>query len=369
MKKVKFLAIIISLLYFSPLVFADLDLSGYFENRFFLIYNNSIQRENGHTFQLGDYNRIRLKYRARPSEKVSLNLALDLFSFHGLLRSPLGTYSNPDAGNGKSVLMDLDRAYVDIYFKKFDLTIGKQRVAMGVSYLWAPLDLFNRINLFEPKEEKPGTNAFKLYVPLGKSSGFTGVFSPDDSFKTSKSGFRLQAQLLGVDAAITMIRSGARNTSVYGLDFRGENFVGWWFEGGYFVSPAGTETKVVIGFDYTFPLKNGLYWLNELFFDSSGERNPNLYDYTILFEEERFTLGRTYCMSMLRYGLSDFVSLSLSYIANWGDGSYLISPTVQWDLFQNVSLASGLYFPMGRDNGEFKENRPDVFFLWLKINF
>ncbi|MCP5052533.1 MAG: hypothetical protein GY940_35520 [bacterium] len=189
-------------------------------NRFFLVNNTGIGWDNfKEKFKLGDYNRLRLKYKASPSKKVTVNIAVDFFSFHGIVNSPIGTYDAETAtspGSGSDdVTMNLDRAYVNLYFKKFDVTVGKQRVALGVSYLWAPLDLFNRVN--------------------------------------------------------TVIRSGDTGTSIYGLDLRGENFVGWWLEGGYFDSPTGNDTKLVLGFDYTFPLKNGLYWLNEFYYDASGE--------------------------------------------------------------------------------------------------
>ncbi|MCP4229082.1 MAG: hypothetical protein GY771_02905, partial [bacterium] len=204
----KILIAVLLLMLTASFVSADVDIFGYYENRFFVMDNRDIAWDNiKEKFQLGDYNRLRLKYKTSPSEKVTVNVAVDFFSFHGFLTSPLGTYSEPGAGTEKNtVKIDLDRAYVDLYFKKFDVSIGKQRVAMGVSYIWAPLDVFNRVNMFEPKEEKPGANAIKVYVPLGSSSSITGVFSPDDNFSSSRSGLRAQSQLFGVDAALTVIR-------------------------------------------------------------------------------------------------------------------------------------------------------------------
>lgn len=350
---------------------AETDIFGYFENRFFLVENTLISWKNlNDKFSLGDYNRLRLKLKSSPSEKVTVNMAVDFYSFHGILTSPLGTYgSAEDAGTGSSVKIDLDRAYVDLYFKKFDLAVGKQRVALGVSYLWAPLDIFNRINILEPKEEKPGANAIKLYIPLGSSSSLTGIFSPESDFSTSKSGLRAKTQMLGIDMAVTLIRSGAEEATVYGIDFRGENFIGWWLESGYFVSPDRKDIKVVLGFDYTFPVKRGIYWLNEFFYDESGEKDPADYDYQKLYTGQRFTLGQKYYFSMLSYAFSDFFSGSAAYIANWGDGSYILNPGLRYDISQNVQITAGCYFPLGRSRGEFRKDRPNIYFVWLKINF
>ncbi len=369
---VLFLVLSLSLSCF-PL-FADMDIFGYFENRFFLVDNSEISWDNfKEKFKLGDYNRLRLKYKTSPSKKVTVNVALDFFSFHGIVNSPVGTYGEESSAGtetgGSEVKIDLDRAYVNLYFKKFDITVGKQRVAMGVSYLWAPLDLFNRVNVLEPKEEKPGTNAVKVYVPLGSSSSLTGVFSPESDFSSSRSGFRAQAQVWGVDVGATVIRSGDTGTSVYGLDLRGENFIGWWLEGGLFDSKHSNEVKLVLGFDYTFPLKNGLYWLNEFYYDSSGEKERAAYDYTLLLSGLRFTLGRKYLFSMLRYSINEFLSASLSYIGNLGDGSFVLYPALQYEISQDISLSCGFYIPMGKENGEFNVNKRNIFFVWLKVNF
>ncbi|NIM12884.1 MAG: hypothetical protein GTO45_12225 [Candidatus Aminicenantes bacterium] len=355
------------------------DIFGYLENRFFLVGNRDVSWDDfNEKFKLGDYNRLRLKLEASPSEKVTVNMAVDFFTFHGLMTSPLGTYgtsgtsgtSNGESNiTSKDVKIDLDRAYVDLYFKHFDISIGKQRVAVGVSYLWAPLDVFNRVNILEPKEEKPGTNAFKLYIPLGSASGLTGIFSPENDFSSSKSGFRAKTQVLGVDAALTLIRWGERETSIYGLDLRGENFIGWWIEAGYFVSADKKHKKIVLGFDYTFPVNRGLYWLNEFYYDSSGEKDSSNYDFQLLFSGDRFTLGQKYFFSMLRYSFSDFLSGSFTYIGNWGDGSYILNPVVQYEISQNVLVSTGFYFPLGPENKEFTMSNRNIFFIWLKINF
>jgi hypothetical protein len=374
MKKIKTVFILLILIFAAYPSYAGIDIFGYFENRFFVLENRGVSWDDfNEKFKLGDYNRLRLKYQASPSDKVTVNVAVDFFTFHGIMTSPLGTYENGTSGTAgyesKNAKIDLDRAYVDLYFKKFDISVGKQRVAMGVSYLWAPLDIFNRVNMLEPKEEKPGANAFKIYVPLGKASSLTAVFSPEDEFRTSKSGFRAQTQLFGVDAALTLMRAGDTQTSIYGIDLRGENFIGWWMEAGYFVSPEKTDKKIVLGFDYTFPIKTGIYWLNEFYYDSGGEKDSSNYNFDLLYSGDRFTLGRKFFFSMLRYSFSDFVSASLSYIGNLGDGSYYIYPTIQYDLSQNVLISSGLYIPLGSKDGEFNRSDRNIFFVWLKVNF
>ncbi|MCK4835381.1 MAG: hypothetical protein KAT17_02025 [Candidatus Aminicenantes bacterium] len=378
MKKTVIFTLITFFWLFTFSVSAAVDISGYFENRFYLVVEPDIKWSHvGEKFSLGDYNRLRLILKASPSDKVRVNVALDFFTFHGFITSPLGTYGQTESVEIENLSINLDRVYIDLYFKHFDISIGKQRIALGVSYLWAPLDIFNRVNILEPKEEKPGANAIKMYVPLGASSGIMGVFSPDNNFETSRYALRAKTQVWGVDMGLTLIRSGITRTTVYGLDMRGENFIGWWIEGGIFKTCENNDLKLVLGFDYTFPLGNGLYWLSEFFYDSSGADSIGEYDYELLYSGERFTLGRKYFLSMLNYMFSNLFSVSLSYIANWGDGSYIISPVIRYELGQNIQLAGGFYLPLGQSGGEFnsvplEEEYQEIspaFFLWLKINF
>lgn len=383
MKKSKNTTILIAaILLLSTAVFPlktalNLDIFGYFENRAFIIENpDESWKDLGEKLRLGDYNRLRLHHKASPSKKVTVNMAVDFYSYHGMMNTPLWAYVGPETPTSSNVRIELDRAYVDLYFKRMDISIGKQRVALGVSYLWAPLDIFSRVNIFEPKEEKAGVNALKVYIPLGPSSALTGVFSPDTKFSSSTSALRAKTNFLGVDAALTFIRTGTTKTSIYGLDLRGENFIGWWVEAGYFVYPREDneniiqkKIKLVLGFDYTFPVGRGLYWLNEYYYDATGEPNPSAYDFALSLTGERFTLGQKYFFSMLSYNLTDFISGALSYIANWADGSYILSPMLRYDLSQNIQVSTGFYLPLGTGTGEFKKYRQNVFFLWLKVNF
>lgn len=347
----------------------ELETFGYYENRFFLLSSENFSLQNiNENLSLGDYNRLRLQLRSSVSENISLNLAVDLFTFHGIISSPLGVYESPQPLD--TTYTQLDRAYVDFYFPGFDMTLGKQRVAIGVSRVWAPLDLFNRVNIFDPAEEKPGVNALKVYIPVGKTSSLTGVFSPEDNFNSSKSSLRAKTHFAGIDAALTYIRWGIQNQDIYGIDLRGENFIGWWLEGGYFVSPSEKDLKIVIGFDYTFPVKGGLYWLNEYFYDESGEEDSSQYDYDRLLTGERFTLGREYYLSALQFPTAGLFSLNLTYIGNWSDGSYILSPSIRYEITQNASIAAGLFFSMGTEGGEFnREESGDVFYVWFKIHF
>ena len=350
-----------------PAVHGDINFFGYYENRLFVIDNRTVSFSNfDYKFNLGDYNRLRLMMNASPAERVTINLAVDLFSFHGFIRSPIG--SSNESSVDDSYRITFDRLFADLHFKHVDISIGHQRIPLGVSYLWAPLDIFGRINLFEPKEEKPGVNAVKAYIPLGISSSITAVFSPNEQFSSSTSALRVQTTLFGVDGALTFISRAETDSSITGVDLRGENLIGWWFEAA-FSRGSDKADRIVVGFDATFPLGTGLYWLNEFYYDSSGAAEENQYDFLALENGDRSTLGRSYLLSMLRMSITQLSSTSFSYVGNFNDGSFMLGPSVNFEISQNVSLSSGLYLPFGSEESEFGRSRMSLFYLWLKINF
>lgn len=341
-----------------------IDLSGYYENRFYLLHNRYKNADD--KFNLSDFNRLRLIFKNSPADKVTLNLAVDLFTLHG------ATSLSPSAPGlsdvDKTTKINLDRAYISLYFKNADLTIGKQRFPLGVAWLWSPLDVFNRVNPLEPNEEKPGANGAKLMFSLGSFADVTAIFAPEEKFGRSRYALRMKRTFGQTDIALTYIRDGIRDTDIYGLDLRGENIVGWWLEGGYFRIAGEDEYKYTIGTDYTIGIGNGLYIMGEYHYDSSGKKKAAEYDLNDFITGRRTTLGRAYIMTMLRYPLSPLLSCSVSVIRNWYDKSTLINPSLQYDLFENVSLSTGIYLTAG-SRGEYTMQKKNIFYIWLKASF
>ena len=85
----------------------DLETFGYYENRFFILSSGRLSFRNfSENYSLGDYNRLRLQLRSSASENISLNLAVDLFTFHGIISSPLGVYESPEQSDATYTRLD-----------------------------------------------------------------------------------------------------------------------------------------------------------------------------------------------------------------------------------------------------------------------
>ncbi|RLD88847.1 MAG: hypothetical protein DRJ09_07665, partial [Bacteroidetes bacterium] len=65
----------------------------------------------------------------------------------------------------KSTFMNttFDRLYLDYNLGKFQVTVGRQRINWGQSFVWNPNDLFNSYSFFDfDYEEKSGSDAIRL---------------------------------------------------------------------------------------------------------------------------------------------------------------------------------------------------------------
>jgi len=306
---------------------------------------------------------------------------------YNLLKVRLSPHISEDAGLGASIAFalpygfwpggegsQLDRAYLDLYFPRFDLTVGKQRISWGSSYIWAPLDAFNRINFIEPKGEREGVNAVRAYIPLGTLSGASAVFAPESNFSESRKGLRISSNVSGVDVGLSFIASGKEWLS--GVDLRGDMEIGWWCELVGLRRGDSGSFKGVLGGDYTFDIGNGLYVLSEYFHDGSGEPEKSRYEFSKL--AERNTLARDYLFSLCTYPLNGNLAISASLTLNVNDGTGIFNPYVRYGIFQDVSWTFGAYIFFGPRGGEFRPPRKadpsgimgrDMAFSWLRVDF
>ncbi len=57
----------------------------------------------------------------------------------------------------------IDRAYIDLYFGKLQITAGRQRINWGMNFVWNPNDIFNSYSFFDfDYPERPGSDALRL---------------------------------------------------------------------------------------------------------------------------------------------------------------------------------------------------------------
>ncbi|KPK89783.1 hypothetical protein AMJ80_09315 [bacterium SM23_31] len=371
---------------------AQLQFRGYLENRFFITFlNNDFAASHlKNSMRFGDYNRARVIMSRSVSNKSSLTLGVDYFTYHGYIQQQLR--QTGAVGDSIAASIDqriaVDRAYIRLYFSRADVTIGKQRVSWGRSLLWSPFDVFNRVNFFEPQEEKFGINAIRITVPTGTTSMIEGVFSPKDRIDKSSAGIRALWNWRSVEfvvAAIHYVHPLFRQ-NIYGFEWKGDKEVGIWFEGAYFnEKPVDSGIlhpvnyfRWLVGVDYSFDIGNGLYLMAEYTHDESGEPDKTQYNYSYLFTGRRFLLARDYMYGSVQFRYSDLTSLSTTILANVNDRSVFLMPGISYLIFPDSELRLGMFLALTEDGSEFNPLPVDdpynrlgnsALYAWLKVYF
>ncbi len=383
--------------------YAQTSLKGYLDSRFFLVNTETgfSSADPDAEKSYGGYSRARFKLSSKPGENSFLYIAADLFHYYGYMESliNLSRISSAAGGMGTSTNeINLDRAYFQLYHKNLELTIGRQRIAWGQSFVWSPFDVFNRKNVFEPQEEKGGVDGVRSIIRLGQFNALEAVFTPGETFKISRMGVRLRFQFSNIDGVINVIKDydGFTTRQLYGATFRGENEIGWWFE----IARARDKNDILIkqtfpfkfadffyrkwynmfvfGADYTFMIGNGVTITAEFLYDESGEPDMKKYDFRLSSNGRRTFLAQKYVYTSMQYDFTDLWSGTIANVSNLDDSGLILIPNLRYAYNQNVDFIFGgnLFFadsgtefnPAGLDDpfGIIGNNQ---FYTWMKIYF
>jgi hypothetical protein len=218
-----------------------------------------------------------------------------------------------------------DRLMLDFTTGNLQITLGRQRINWGQTFVWNPNDLFNTYSYFDfDYEERPGSDALRIQYYLGMSSKL--------ELSTS----------LNSDKKVTSVGLYRFNTGGYDLQFLGGIY---------------TETDYVLGGGWSGSIKGGGFSGEITYFhpmdrddDPDSEVTATIhYDYTfrsslnLQFE----ALYNGFGQEDLASGIGDVVFQDLSpknlfptQLAFFGSGAYDVTP-----LFR-VMLA-GIYGPEG----------------------
>ncbi|TAL58103.1 MAG: hypothetical protein EPN85_12395 [Bacteroidetes bacterium] len=84
----------------------------------------------------------------------------------------------------------LDRVLLNWSGKKWDITLGRQRINWGINLVWNPNDIFNAFNYFDfDYEERPGTDAMRVQCNVGKVSTLELAYKLTDNRKEQVGAF------------------------------------------------------------------------------------------------------------------------------------------------------------------------------------
>jgi hypothetical protein len=279
----------------------------------------------------------------------------------------------------------LDRVYVEYYSTRLVFTIGRQRIAWGVSNYFRPLDPFAPLVPAQmDKEEQAGTDALRMSLRLGRLSSVEAVYNPYEAFHENYIGVRYRTNLNGWDISALSGSFGRGESvgtsavgSVRGLGLRTEALFTrsdghqWVVMRSDFrsdtLSVNDEYLQATLGVEYGFGWRN-LTISGEFFYDGSGQTDKADYDWNALQSGNRITLAQHMAATRFSLLITPLLTLSGANLFNIDDGSFMLQTQAEYSISQTSSLIPRIQLFRGHQRTEYGAF-PDLYFLSLAYYF
>ncbi|MGA9405735.1 MAG: hypothetical protein WBW71_01255 [Bacteroidota bacterium] len=317
-----------------------------------------------------DENLIHARINSRFFPTEGLTLAADLRNriyFGGIVeKTPdfLSTIKSQhdfgDAGivwwntNSSVGYSQLDRAWLDENYGKFDVTIGRQRIAWGTNLVWNPTDLFNPMSSLDfDYEERPGADVARFQYFSSEVSKVEVAVKPGDTRdhtviagKILLNQWNYDFHFLGGERGYQPLFGFAWAGNIAGAGFQGELLTAKPSDEAVVLFPFLQDkwtTSAALSFDYTFP--STLYLHTEGLYNDRGVTHNASTAQLFATTLNLLTPARWSLFQEISYDVHPLVQLSGFLIFNPNDRSIALVPSVSWSALTNVDLmAIGLLF-------------------------
>ncbi|MQY63187.1 MAG: hypothetical protein GH143_02595, partial [Calditrichaeota bacterium] len=343
---------------------AQTEFFGYFETE------QDMAKISGNNYNYG-YSKLRLDMVAYPAESVTVGANLNIRRFSGqktwnvldFLPKRIWEPVFGDTGEFPITLADtlyLDNVFIKLNFPLFDITAGKQQISLGTGYAWNPVDIFNIKELLDPTYEQAGVTALRMELPLADRMGLDLILVPEDSWENSAKmvqgkiglgSFDLTANITEYNAPNPYWRLPIDTTTPppthtirqrIGGSLVGEVLgVGIWGEGLWDLKDHPIEfDEYLIGLDYTFDFRT--YLMVEYYHNGGGvaDRDSLKFDdFLYSLSGQSHSLMQDYAFVVVHHPLTDLISVGLLGFANLNDKSFMVAPSLDWSIFENVNIS------------------------------
>lgn len=236
----------------------------------------------------------------------------------------------------------IDRAYIAFEKGKLNVTLGRQRINWGRSFVWNPNDIFNSYSFFDfDYPEKPGSDAVRIQYYTSATSSAEFVVKADSAKKVSAAGlFKFAAggydiQFIGgmINEQDYVIGTGWEG-NISSVSFRGEasylhpktNFKD---TTGIFVASAS--------FSYFF--SNSLMLQFEFLYNQQSETADFASYYNQPLSVKNLSFTEYSAFGSISYPLTPLFSASLSGMYYPGLNGYFVGPNFTYSLAENLDFA------------------------------
>lgn len=254
--------------------------------------------------------------------------------------------------------LETDRLWLDWTKEKYEVTVGRQRIAWGTSWVWNPTDLFNPQSPLDfDYEELPGTDAIRFQYYTGPVTKIEAAIAPaKTSDKIIAAGlisfnkWDYDFNLMGGMKYNRWVVGGGWSGDILDAGFRGEFTIS---QNPSLIAKYGTLHNILLNYeplssfkkpvlsfvlsgDYTLP--NSFYIHTELLYYNIGKtKDAGLYQLEALdlgmLSPARFNVYQEFS-----YDITPLIRGSLFGIYNPDDHSGVIVPSLSYSIITNLDL-------------------------------
>ena len=225
--------------------------------------------------------------------------------------------------------LDLYRAYVELYGDSLTFSAGRQMIVWGSAYIFNGADVFNEVDIENPRSDKDGLDSVRIKYNSKNMSRLESVI-----FKNSERDDNIGARYTFlVDNYEFManyfhyvrknnMRESVKNEDIV-LEVKGDVGIGVWSQLIHRNSDVSDQNSVVLGGDYSFDIDgNLLYTLAETIYIKEEDRGAVylMYNYVVSEDIEVFQsllvdgkISYLYLRSGVTYKLNDYFNFQVSY--------------------------------------------------------
>lgn len=248
---------------------------------------------------------------------------------------------------------DVDRLSLTVHTGPLDLTVGRQAVTWGTATLFPVADLWAAFSPFEQDtEEKPGIDAARALLYPARGFEVDLVLAHRRSLDDLSVGGRVAFSGAGADLWVgagkfwrqLMVMGGVTRLSDQSR-WRAEAVVPWNMDDESFQQP-----RFTVGIDWI-----GGGRLLAVEYHHNGIGRPEAERYGESLADPRFLRGESYYVGRHYGGVmgswspdaQDRLTLALNTLANLGDGSVALTPSLRYDVGQSARLSVGALLSFG----------------------
>ena len=225
--------------------------------------------------------------------------------------------------------LELYRGYLELYGDSTTFSAGRQMIVWGSAYIFNGADVFNEVDLENPRSDKDGLDSLRLKYNLQNMSRLEGVVFKNSArdnnigarYTFLVDNYEFMANYFHYDKK-NPFGEAVKNEDVV-LELKGDAGIGVWSQLIHKESEGSGQNAVVLGGDYSFDLSgNLLYTLAETIYIKEEDTGAIYlrYNYVVSEDIEVFQslladgeISYLYLRSGFTYKLNDYFNIQVSY--------------------------------------------------------